>query len=122
MGEQFIKKHTEQFRHQQDAAFEQELAARKLFSDMPEIYENEYTCRNQVSMRIEVGADVMVQLGAEGSIEVAQGQQVVGVINGSPAVELQAILKSDARAGGMMKARIVSLQRITGDFKIRCAE
>ena len=121
MGEQFIKKHTEQFQHQQDAAFRAELATRTLFSERPEVYDMQYTCRLLQPGPIQVGAFVCVQVSPSG-VEVYCGHEILAVIEGAAAVQLQSILQSDPRAGGMMKARIESQQLLGGGFNIRCAE
>ena len=122
MGEQFIKKHTEQFLHQQDAAFQEVLKTQNLFFEKPEVYNIDYPCRTLIPDQVQVGMQVIVQANANGSIEVTRANQVIGVIEGSAASQILCILRSDPRAGNMMKARVISQQLLSGKFNVRCAE
>lgn len=122
MGEQFKSRHTEQFRHQQDAAHEKELKRRHLFSERSEVFTLDYRCRplDRVE-RLDCQIPLYARCHADGAIEISQGGRMVGCVEGG-AETLREAFRSDPRACGVMRMELRSQSPLTGYFVIGCAE
>lgn len=121
MGEQFKRCHTEQFRHQQDAAHEKELKRRTLFSDRPEVFTTFYRCRPITpTMTLELNA-LFFARDNNGALEVFAGGELIGHVEGG-AETMRNAFQKEPRAEGFMKVRLHSQSSLSGFFDIRCAE
>jgi len=129
MGEALAKARAKGFDNQQDEAYAQELAARALFHERPEVYANEYPCVPlNTAVVVSDGDDVIVRRNTSSAqaaesklvIEVVAGNQVVATVEGAGGVELLDVIASDDRCGGVISARVTGMSLIDGHFNVMC--
>lgn len=121
MGEQFKSRHTEQFRHLQDAAHERELKRRTLFTDRPEVFTTSYRCRPIEPKTVFAPETLFFARDNNDRLEVFSGAELVGYVEGG-AETMREAFRKEPRAEGFMKVRLHSQSSLSGFFEIRCAE
>lgn len=117
MGESFLRKRAPRFRHQHDAALQQELAQVNLFSSRPDVFHTDYECGLLPGSNIEEGDPVFIRQTPGGNVDVVRLNQVVGKPC-DPAL-LSAILSSDCRHGGLVPARVQTRSQVSDYFYLR---
>jgi hypothetical protein len=110
MGIAFITAKAERFKHQRDAAFEDQLLSENLFSGLPEIVRSTYRCRCVVDELPEIGTPVLLYR-SEGKINVFHLNKQIGVImspDSSEVGELMLRRKTEAFAAHVVEQRPIS--------------
>ena len=110
MGIAFITAKAEKFKHQRDAAFEQELGSANLFSGLPEQVHHTYRFKALTEQVPEAGTPVLI-FRSEGAIKAFHLNLPIGIAVEPDASELAEIMqsaKASAFSGQIVEVRPVS--------------
>ena len=116
MGIAFITAKAEKFKHQRDAAYEQEFAQEGVLSALPDKIEQSYRCQLIAQEFPGIGTRVLLlRSGAE--IQVISLNIMIGMVLSPDSDELWAIMT--AKNTDVLTARVVELHPISKMFGVR---
>lgn len=122
MGDNFVKKVTDRFKHAQDLAY-QRMQTPDLFSSQPEVFARTYDCELRVpDLTFADSQLIRVCLADDGTLETWVANRVVGHVTDADKDALVTALHAAPNAGGSLLAVVVEQSPEFGDFSIRCVE
>lgn len=116
MGIEFITAKAKKFRHQRDAAFEEQLASENLFSGLPDTVEPTYRCKSTVERVPDVGTMVLLH-DANNAISVFHVNIQIGVVMASDSREVLALMRKAETE--VFAAQVVEAQPMSKTFLVR---
>jgi predicted mannosyl-3-phosphoglycerate phosphatase (HAD superfamily) len=125
MGIAFIASKAEKFKHQRDAAFEEQMASENIFSDLPDTVQPTYRCKSVTDDLPEIGTPLLLYR-SKGKVDVFYMNKKIGQMMSPDSSEVGEIMvrqKTAALAGRVVELRpisrifLVQLQRPTPGAK-----
>lgn len=121
MGENFLRKQTENFKHGQDRAFQQFTEA-NLLSLKPELVGRAYACVPGPQQDVPTpGRDLYVICEPE-VLRVCEGNAVIATVDDAESAGLREFMATEAKCAGMLRVTVHEVVEITGEFTIRISE
>jgi hypothetical protein len=105
MGIAFISAKAKKFKHQRDAAFEQQMASENIFSNLAEVVQATYRCKAIVDDLPEIGTPVLLYR-PKARVEVYFMNQQIGHVMSPDSSEVGKIMmqqKADALAAHVVE-------------------
>jgi|SRR5579884_1599104 len=107
MGEEFIRKYTKSFEHRRDLAYEQELKAKSLFSEHPNVCATAYRCRlTAPDVSLQQGDILALMDDGSSSLKLLFGNVFVGEMSESNTHDIRDLMVAEPACHGLANVQI----------------
>jgi hypothetical protein len=119
MGDEFIKKKTQSYKHQAEKIHAEEFSQTGVFTDLPE--ETTYAFRfKSPGIEPQLGDEIwLADIPGKTGVRVMLGTTTIGEVDGAGSTKLREIMAENAASGGVLPGVVVGEKDVSGYAKAK---